>query len=1064
MSESARFSGAVVAGYAACELSLMSADGTTLTTAVSGADGRFGFNATLAADQLALVARSAGPGRLLATNCTYQDETSGQTVAGADLSAPVSFPSEWAQTGTAAPDTTLAVTPLTRMLDELQRDGTSIRPLANALSARLLAPNAGAEGSGVGDLLSTIPSVAVNPTSSTTDAPERAYGLALAAVSGMGELDEAVATLVAGAAEGPTDSSGAPVALSGPAVTALLDGAARFEATGRNTSGVPATVALAGLVGGMPEADNTPPSAMKAALRIVLAPGEALELDLASLFTDTDGDALVFHAADLPAGFALERGHIRGAATAETETAVGITAFDERGGGAALELRIDVTQDADTPTPPPPPPAVNRAPVAEDDRVTLESATATLSVPVLDNDTDPDGDSLRVAAVLNVEEGISAEHQDESVRVTGLKAGTWSLDYRVTDGKGGSDTARLTVSVPEAPPPQNSAPEARFVATPASGTTETTFTFDASASTDSDGSIDSYVWDFGDGVMATGQTASTRYAKPGVYTVTLTVADDAGAEAATTTEVEVGAAAAKLTVLETREEAARFLIQAGFGGTDAEIDALVGTDAAEWVAAEIAKAPTLSLATMQSRYPTEVDTGGNFPDLVWTNMIEGDDVLRQRMFFALSQIFVYNVTEAFSQGYKASYFTDQLTENAFGNYRELLEDVTYSVAMGDYLTYYGNVKANERTGAEPDENYAREILQLFSIGLTELNMDGTPKAGAPETYTNADIVGLARVFTGLRGKSASGEWNRPDSDFRWHRMEMFEDRHSEKEKQFLGTTIPAGTSGTESIRIALDDIARHPNVAPFISRQLIQRFTASSPSPAYVRRVAMAFDTGTFVAPNGRTFGAGRQGDFEAAIAAVLLDETVHDDVQDPNEGKVREPVLQFIQHLRTFDVAPDGACCIGITSSPEALSQTPMRSPSVFNFFRPGFQAPVSETGDMDLTAPELQIVTAGGAMGFLNYMADYVFQRVGGRQSHQAFVPDFTEEMALADDVPTLVDNLNTKMVAGQLTDAEREEIISAVEILELAEDTNDEDRLARVRLAVFMVIASGAYGAQN
>ena len=625
-------------------------------------------------------------------------------------------------------------------------------------------------------------------------------------------------------------------------------------------------------------------------------------------------------------------------------------------------------------------------------------------------------------------------------------------------------TPTPTPTPPPPPPTVNSAPTARFASDAASGDTDTDFVLDATASSDADGKVMEWLWDFGDGRTASGSVATVRYSEPGTYTVTLTVTDDDGATATVKDTIEVAAPPPPVTMLKTREEAARFLIQAGFGGTDAEIDALVGTDAADWVAAEIAKAPTLSLATMQARYPTEVETGGNFPDLVWSNMIEGDDVLRQRMFFALSQIFVYNVTEAFGQGYKASYFTDQLTENAFGNYRELLEDVTYSVAMGDYLTYFGNVKANERTGAEPDENYAREILQLFSIGLTELNMDGTPKPGAPETYTNADIVGLARVFTGLRGKSASGEWNKPDSDFRWHRMEMFEDRHSEKEKQFLGTTIPAGTSGTESIRIALDDIARHPNVAPFISRQLIQRFTASSPSPAYVQRVATAFDTGTFTAPNGRVFGAGRQGDFEAAIAAVLLDETVHDDVQEPNEGKVREPVIQFIQHLRTFEVAPDGGCCVGITSGPDKLSQTPMRSPSVFNFFRPGFQAPVSETGDMDLTAPELQIVTAGGAMGFLNFMSDFVFSRVGGTPNHKPFVPNFGEELPLADNVPALVDNLNTKMVAGQLTDAEREEIIAAVEILELADDTEDEDRLARVRLAVFMVIASGAYGAQN
>ena len=292
------------------------------------------------------------------------------------------------------------------------------------------------------------------------------------------------------------------------------------------------------------------------------------------------------------------------------------------------------------------------------------------------------------------------------------------------------------------------------------------------------------------------------------------------------------------TNLETREEAARFLIQAGFGGTEDEIEALVGTDAADWIAAEMTKPATSMLSLMQSRYPTREDTNSNHSRLIWQTMLTADDELRQRMMYALSQIFVISTSSFFDQGYRTAYYTDLLTNESFGNYRTLLEDVTYSPAMADYLTYYRNRKGDPDSGRLPDENYAREILQLFSIGLVELEMDGTPKPGSPETYDNDDIAGLARVFTGLSGSGLSFRFSEQDDDYRHRPLQMFDDEHSSLEKQFLGTVIPENTSGVETITQALDRIAAHPNVAPFISRQLIQRFTASSPSPDYVRRVA----------------------------------------------------------------------------------------------------------------------------------------------------------------------------------------------------------------------------------
>ncbi len=527
-------------------------------------------------------------------------------------------------------------------------------------------------------------------------------------------------------------------------------------------------------------------------------------------------------------------------------------------------------------------------------------------------------------------------------------------------------------------------------------------------------------------------------------------------------------AAKPYTILETREEAARFLIQAGFGGTEAEIDALVGTDAADWIADQMRKPATRTLPLMQSRYPTRQDTDSHHSRMLWQTLLTADDELRQRMMFALSQIFVISTDNFFDQGYSTAYYTDILTDQAFGNYRALLEDVTYSPTMAKYLTYYRNRKADPRTGRMPDENYAREILQLFSIGLVELEMDGTPKPGSPETYDNEDILGLARVFTGLSGEGASFRWSDQGEDYRHKRLQMFDEEHSALEKRFLGTTIPENTGGNETISRALDTIATHPNVAPFISRQLIQRFTASSPSPEYVRRVAEVFENGSYRAPNGQQFGIGRRGDLGAVIAAILLDPSVHDDVQGTHEGKVREPVIKFIQYAKAFRVSGIDIWAewrFNNTNDPNnGLSQHPLKSPSVFNFYRPGYIAPGTESGEAGLSAPELQIVNEGASLGFVNFISHYIMRRADDPDNFPGFTPDFSAEINLADDVSALVDHLDVKLTAGQLSEAAKADIIDVVSTLNVDGDDADVERRKRAQTAILMVMASGAYAAQN
>lgn len=531
-----------------------------------------------------------------------------------------------------------------------------------------------------------------------------------------------------------------------------------------------------------------------------------------------------------------------------------------------------------------------------------------------------------------------------------------------------------------------------------------------------------------------------------------------------------------ISVLKTEADASRFLARAGWGGSESEIAALLDSEAEDWLVAELEKSPTYTLENVmaQPRRPSGQAVNDSATNLYWDHMVLADDVLRQRMAFALSQIFVFSDVDNQTRQFTRAYYQDLLIRNAFGNYRDLLEDVTYSPAMATWLTYFKNRKGNAAFGRMPDENYAREILQLFSIGVVELNMDGTPKLDAQgreiETYTNDDIVGLSRVFTGLSGKGES--FDAPDSDFEYHPLIMYQEYHSPLDKNFLGVTIPAGTSGDLAIRIALDSIFEHPNVPPFISRQLIQRFTSSNPSPEYVERVAIAFETGTFVAPNGDRFGSTGRGDLTATIAAILLDETVlmsgEQNNQRTSTGKVREPVLRFMHWVKAFEVQNINAkneARLRTTVEPDTgLSQQPFRSPSVFNFYRPGYIAPGTASGEAGLTAPEMQIINDSSVMGYMNFMSEFAFDRSGQLdESIRTYAADYSTELELVDELPDLVDHLDLLLTNGRMSEQERESILYILEALPVNNSTPelaDVDRLQIVQTAVALVLNSPAF----
>ncbi|MBX2839071.1 MAG: DUF1800 domain-containing protein [Gammaproteobacteria bacterium] len=528
-----------------------------------------------------------------------------------------------------------------------------------------------------------------------------------------------------------------------------------------------------------------------------------------------------------------------------------------------------------------------------------------------------------------------------------------------------------------------------------------------------------------------------------------------------------------VTDLDTVEEVSRFFMQAGFGATMPDIESWVGKNASQWMSDQFSKGRGRSYVKgIELAFPGNLTPSGRpASQLFWQSMIKDNDQLRNRMVYALSQIIVASDVDIGKNGsFRMAYYVDLLDKHAFGNYRDLLYDITHSPMMAKYLTYLRNRKANERTGREPDENYAREIMQLFSIGLIQLNLDGTPKLDANgstiETYTNDDVVGLSRVFTGL-SYNRSEFFSKNTIPDEMKALKMFEDQHSEKEKAFLGTVIPAGTSGKDSINIAIDTLFNHPNVAPFIARQLIQRFTESAPSPEYVRRVATAFESGTFLSEDGTAFGSGSRGDLTATIAAILLDASAHIEpagAADLTAGKVREPVLRFVQMLRAFDAKPVDIISLerslyDTSSATEKLAQHPMRPRSVFNFYRPGFVAPNSNSGEAGLTTPELQIVNEGSALGFLNFITKYAVQRSKNPGSEPSLVPDYNAAVQLANNPESLVSYLNTLLTGGALSDFDAVRIEEIVNSIVIEEKSEQNDRLSRVYAAVVAVMVNSA-----
>ncbi|MBC7602229.1 MAG: DUF1800 domain-containing protein [Ramlibacter sp.] len=500
-------------------------------------------------------------------------------------------------------------------------------------------------------------------------------------------------------------------------------------------------------------------------------------------------------------------------------------------------------------------------------------------------------------------------------------------------------------------------------------------------------------------------------------------------------------------------QAARFLAQATLGASKADILAMQASGYADWIDTQF------TVARSQGHYDWLVEHGYAIEDnrsntagmdnTIWHKLITGADSLRQRVTLALSEIFVVSVggiNTGFRQFAIANYL-DILEANAFGNYRTLMDEVTLSTAMGYYLTYRGNVKANITTGSQPDENYARELMQLFTVGLLKLNPDGTPSGG--ETYVPADVSGLARVFTGW-DLDTTGYVAPFPPDIHKRQMIQVPSRYETGAKTFLGVTIDSGTSARNALTTALDTLFNHPNMPPFVSRQLIQRMVTSNPSAAYVARVAAGFVNN----------GSGVRGDLKAVIKAILVDAEARDPANAASSefGKLREPVVRFINWARGFGASsPGGLWPIGDLSDPGArLGQSPMRSPSVFNFFRPGYVPPTSMIASQGLVAPEFQITTESSIAGYVNYM-----QRAVNGQGISDVRADYTALQAIATDSASLLAEINLVLAAGQIPAARLATLKTALDTIVATTDTG---KLNRVKAAMTLVLAAPEYIAQK
>ncbi|MEL6676420.1 MAG: DUF1800 domain-containing protein [Bacteroidota bacterium] len=540
-------------------------------------------------------------------------------------------------------------------------------------------------------------------------------------------------------------------------------------------------------------------------------------------------------------------------------------------------------------------------------------------------------------------------------------------------------------------------------------------------------------------------------------------------------------------------DASRFLAQASFGGNWAEIQELSQKGYEAWLTDQLALPPTLLTSTAQGMEELirSLDDGEfffsyrEFRSIWFHSVMTAPDQLRHRVAFALSEIMVISDSpdELEDSGIGLTNYYDILVRHGLGNYRDLLREVSLHPTMGFYLSHLNNPKSDSSRNIHPDENYAREVMQLFSIGLYELNMDGTRKVDSNgnfiPTYSNADIKQFAKIFTGL--STAGFIDSDPDEDPPYfgadfdesahdRPMVMFEEQHEPGPKYLLnGAVVPAGQTGMQDIDAAINNLFEHPNVGPFMARHLIQRLVSSNPEPAYIERVALVFENN----------GQGVRGDLGAVVKAILTDPAARDcEDREANihRAALREPLIRFLHACRALELGMGRGKEFYLNDGErfdESLGQMPLSANSVFNFFLPDYQ-PNGPIADLDLFGPEFQIHNSTTAIRYINEVNEWTFMETPvlplleddeeeeeedeDNQWAQSPKFDLRTLVELSEDPQALLDRLDVLFTHGQLSATSAQIILNAIT------ETPEEDALDRVNMGLYLILISPDYNIIN
>ncbi|MDO5981305.1 DUF1800 domain-containing protein [Flavivirga spongiicola] len=530
-------------------------------------------------------------------------------------------------------------------------------------------------------------------------------------------------------------------------------------------------------------------------------------------------------------------------------------------------------------------------------------------------------------------------------------------------------------------------------------------------------------------------------------------------------------------------ETSRFLAQATFGTNLDYIKSVAKNPFEDWIDSQFdINSPSMGQMTTDiynQALVIFIANGGNHKDYNgpddhhfnyawWQSNIGNNDLLRQRIALALSEILVISWDSNLNDyGVGLGDYYDVLKDNAFGNFRDLLLEVTLHPMMGGYLSHYNNPKSDVDRNIHPDENFAREIMQLFTIGLYELNPDGSYELDGNgdriPTYDNDNIKEFAKIFTGLG--TAEVEQNEYDvvadfgAGFQYARknipMVMYDEWHEPGEKKLLnGQIVPSGQSGMKDIEDAVDNLFNHKNTGPFIALRLIQQLVKSNPSSAYISRISSVFNNYN-----------GVRGDMKAVIKAILLDEEARSCswVDDPSNGKLIAPMIRYFNVIRQIDLDNKNGLNWNLGRSFfRSTGQLPLGSPSVFNFYLPEY-VPNSEFTNANLKGPEFEIHTSASSLAYLNEVNSWTNTNRSILQTRNLGLKDtpldFEKLKYYAQDGEVLVNMLDKLFTRGQLSDETKRIIVDAIEPIK-GQNENTDYMHNRVRMGLFLILTSPDY----